>query len=78
MSVSLMRMLRILSRCPPYVLFDMGAHYDFGSMFRRLKGLRAQVAVSNLTNRYYVTSCGTNDCYMGQGRRVYGNLAYSW
>ncbi|GEB38433.1 ferric siderophore receptor [Gluconacetobacter liquefaciens] len=65
-------------KVPPYVLFDMGAHYDFGSMFRRLKGLRAQVAVSNLTNRYYVTSCGTNDCYMGQGRRVYGNLAYSW
>ncbi|PAL26008.1 TonB-dependent siderophore receptor [Acetobacter syzygii] len=65
-------------KVPAYVLFDVGAHYDFGQVFPALKGLRSQIAISNLTNRYYITSCGRNDCYLGQGRRVYGNLSYSW
>ncbi|WP_415423027.1 TonB-dependent siderophore receptor [Acetobacter okinawensis] len=62
----------------PYVLFDLGAHYDFGKAIPALKGLKAQLSISNLTNKYYVTSCQTNICYLGQGRRVYGNLTYSW
>lgn len=65
-------------KIPRYVLFDIGAHYDFGKTFPSLSGLRAQFSVSNLTNKYYVTSCGTGACYLGQGRRVYGNLTYSW
>lgn len=62
----------------PYVLFDIGAHYDFSQISPMLKGLKAQLAISNLTNKYYVTSCQTNVCYLGQGRRLYGNLTYSW
>ena len=62
----------------PYVLFDLGAHYDFGDAFPTLKGLRAQIAVSNLTNKYYVASCSTGVCYVGQARRIYGNLMYNW
>ncbi len=62
----------------PYVLFDLGAHYDFGEAIPALKGLRAQLAISNLTNKYYVTSCQTDTCYVGQGRRLYGNLTYNW
>ncbi|GAN61700.1 ferric siderophore receptor [Acetobacter cibinongensis] len=65
-------------KVPSYVLFDIGAHYDFGEATSVLKGLRAQLAVSNLTNKYYVTACGTYQCYLGQGRRVYGNLTYNW
>ncbi|MCP1216832.1 TonB-dependent siderophore receptor [Acetobacter orientalis] len=65
-------------KIPSYVLFDIGAHYDFGEAISVLKGLRAQLAVSNLTNKYYVTACGTYQCYLGQGRRVYGNLTYNW
>ena len=65
-------------KIPAYVLFDIGAHYDFGKNFSALKGLRAQLSMSNLTNKYYVTSCSTNACYLGQGRRIYGNLTYSW
>lgn len=65
-------------KIPAYVLFDIGAHYDFGKNFPALKGLRAQLSMSNLTNKYYVTSCSTNACYLGQGRRVYGNISYSW
>lgn len=65
-------------KSPAYVLFDVGAHYDFGRAISSLKGLKAQLAISNLTNKYYTASCGTNQCYLGQGRRVYGNLTYSW
>ena len=63
----------------PYVLFDAGASYDFGQKFLSLRGLRAQLAMSNLANTYYVTSCSSGfGCYVGQGRRVYGNLTYNW
>ncbi|GCE81817.1 TonB-dependent siderophore receptor [Komagataeibacter oboediens] len=65
-------------KAPDYLLFDIGAHYDFGATVPALKGLRAQLAISNLTNKYYVTSCNTSSCYLGEGRRVYGNLSYSW
>lgn len=65
-------------KTPDYILFDVGAHYDFGESSPILKGLKAQLAISNLTNKYYVTACGTTECYLGQGRRVYGNLTYNW
>ena len=65
-------------KIPSYILFDVGAHYDFGSAISALKGLKLQMAMSNLTNKYYVTSCDTGYCYIGQGRRVYGNLTYNW
>ncbi|WP_225578732.1 TonB-dependent siderophore receptor [Novacetimonas hansenii] len=65
-------------KSPAYVLFDVGAHYDFGKALSSLKGLKAQLAISNLTNKYYTASCSTSSCYLGQGRRVYGNLTYNW
>ena len=65
-------------KVPSYILFDIGAHYDFGQQFSSLKGLHAQLAISNLTNKYYVTSCYQDLCNLGQGRRVYGNLTYNW
>lgn len=65
-------------KSPSYILFDIGAHYDFGQQFPTLKGLKAQLAVSNLTNKYYLTRCDDSFCYIGQGRRMYGNLTYNW
>lgn len=65
-------------KVPSYILFDMGAHYDVGQAIPALRGLKAQISVSNLTNRYYVTSCSGSFCYTGQGRRLYGNLTYNW
>lgn len=66
-------------KVPAYTVFDIGAHYDFGNMSVALKGLRAQLAISNLTDKNYLTSCyGKGSCSYGQGRRVYGNLSYSW
>ncbi|KPH88790.1 ferrichrysobactin receptor [Komagataeibacter intermedius AF2] len=65
-------------KTPSYIVFDIGAHYDFGQSVPALRGLRAQLAVSNLTNKYYLTSCDGSFCYTGQGRRLYGNLTYNW
>ncbi|WP_230975430.1 TonB-dependent siderophore receptor [Acetobacter garciniae] len=65
-------------KTPAYVLFDAGAHYDLGEATPLLRGLKAQLAMSNLTNKYYITTCGFGSCFLGQGRRVYGNLTYSW
>nr|WP_301273337.1 TonB-dependent siderophore receptor [Acetobacter okinawensis] len=65
-------------KSPAYLLFDIGAHYDLGEATPILKGLKAQLAISNLTNKYYTTSCSDSVCYLGQGRRVYGNLTYNW
>lgn len=65
-------------KSPDYLLFDIGANYDFGAATSVLKGLKAQLAVSNLTNKYYIPSCDSYDCYVGQGRRLYGNLTYNW
>ncbi|WP_256890161.1 TonB-dependent siderophore receptor [Acidomonas methanolica] len=65
-------------KVPAFILFDIGAHYDFGQATPMLHGLVARLAVSNLTNSYYVSSCGNYNCYVGQGRKVYGNLTYNW
>ncbi len=69
-------------KAPAYTLFDVGAHYDFSALTPTLKGLKAQLAISNLANKRYVTSCATSGgggaCYYGQGQRIYGNLSYSW
>ncbi|MFT8551079.1 MAG: TonB-dependent siderophore receptor [Acetobacter okinawensis] len=65
-------------KSPDYLLFDIGANYDLGAASPILKGLKAQLAISNLTNKYYLPSCGNSVCYVGQGRRVYGNLTYNW
>ncbi|WP_244184126.1 TonB-dependent siderophore receptor [Komagataeibacter europaeus] len=69
-------------KVPDYILFDVGAHMDFGNVWSGLKGLQARLAMSNIANTRYVTGCGTSSyggtCAYGQGRRVYGNLSYSW
>lgn len=65
-------------KVPSYILFDVGAHYDLGKASPVLRGLKLQMAMSNLTNSYYVTSCGNYNCYIGQGRKVYGNITYNW
>lgn len=69
-------------KVPDYLLFDVGAHYDFENASPMLKGLRAQLAISNLANTRYVTSCSAGvaggTCYYGQAQRIYGNFSYSW
>lgn len=65
-------------KVPAYTLFDIGAHYDFSNISSSLSGLKFSLAMSNLTNKRYVGSCATQQCYYGQARRVYGNISYNW
>lgn len=65
---------------PSYTVFDAAISYDFAYMRPDLKGLRAQVNVTNLADTYYVTSCqsGLPYCGLGLGRSVLGTLTYAW
>ena len=65
---------------PSYALLDAAISYDFAYMRPDLKGLKAQVNVTNLTNQFYVASCltGLAYCGLGNARTVLGTLKYSW
>jgi iron complex outermembrane receptor protein len=65
---------------PSYTLFDAAVSYDLAYARPDLKGWKAQITASNLTDRYYVASCltGLAYCAMGTGRTVLGTLKYSW
>lgn len=65
---------------PAYTVVDAAVSYDFAYMRPDLKGLKAQVNVTNLGNHYYVASCFTGLAYCGLGnaRTVLGTLKYSW
>ena len=65
---------------PSYALLDAAISYDFAYIRPDLKGLKAQVNVTNLTNQFYVASCltGLAYCGLGNARTVLGTLKYSW
>ena len=45
-----------------------------------MKGLKAQINVTNLFDHYYVASCftGLPYCGFGNARTVLGTLKYNW
>ena len=65
---------------PSYTLFDAVVSYDFAYARPDMKGWKAQINATNLTNEYYVASCLTGLAYCGLGtaRTVLGTLKYSW
>lgn len=65
---------------PSYTLFDAAVSYDFQYLRPDMKGWTAQVNLTNLTNRYYVSSCltGLPYCGLGAARTVLGTLRYAW
>jgi iron complex outermembrane receptor protein len=65
---------------PAYTLVDASVSYDLAYARADLKGWKAQINVTNLTDRYYVASCltGLAYCGLGTGRTVLGTLKYSW
>ncbi len=65
---------------PDYTLFDAVVSYDFSYLKPEMKGLSAQVNLTNIGDRYYVVSCATGlaYCSLGQGRTVLGTLRYAW
>ncbi|AFU20364.1 TonB-dependent siderophore receptor [Actinobacillus suis] len=62
----------IEEKIPAYTLVDLMAKYDFN------KHWVAQVNVSNLSNKKYISACDTYWCYMGEGRKVTANLTYKF
>jgi iron complex outermembrane receptor protein len=65
---------------PSYTLVDAAVSYDFAYMRPDLKGLKAQINVTNLFDHYYVASCftGLPYCGFGNARTVLGTLEYNW
>lgn len=65
---------------PSYTLFDAVLSYDLAYARPDLKGWKAQINATNLTNEYYVASCltGLAYCGLGNARTVLGTLKYSW
>ena len=65
---------------PSYTLFDAVISYDLAYARPDLKGWKAQINATNLTNEYYVASCltGLAYCGLGNARTVLGTLKYSW
>jgi iron complex outermembrane recepter protein len=65
---------------PNYTLFDAAVSFDFKYLRPDLKGWSAQVNATNLTNKYYVSSCVTGLAYCGLGaaRTVLGTIKYAW
>jgi iron complex outermembrane recepter protein len=65
---------------PSYTLVDAAVSYDFAYMRPDLKGLKAQINVTNLFDHYYVASCftGLPYCGFGNARTVLGTLKYNW
>jgi iron complex outermembrane recepter protein len=65
---------------PAYTLVDAAVSYDFAYMRPDLKGLKAQINVTNLFDHYYVASCftGLPYCGFGSARTVLGTLKYNW
>jgi iron complex outermembrane recepter protein len=65
---------------PSYLLLDAAASYDLAYFRPDLKGWKAQVNVTNLTDHFYVASCltGLPYCGLGNGRTVLGTMKYAW
>ncbi|XIA66684.1 TonB-dependent siderophore receptor [Bradyrhizobium sp. TZ2] len=65
---------------PDYTLFDATVSFDFKYLRPDLKGWSAQINATNLTNKYYVSSCLTALAYCGLGaaRTVLGTVKYAW
>jgi len=65
---------------PSYTVVDAAVSYDFSYLRPDLKGLKAQINVTNLFDKHYVASCftGLPYCGFGNARTVLGTLKYNW
>jgi len=64
---------------PSYTLYDGKLSYDLEQSPLRLKGLKVQVNLENITDKKYVSRCaGIWDCYYGQGRTLVTDVTYNW
>lgn len=62
-----------------YTLLDLALGYECGKLDPRCAGLRGQVNVSNLTDKFYAASCsGAYACFVGNERVITASLDYQW
>ena len=52
-------------------LFDAAISYQSGPY-------KLALNINNIANEYYVASCGSFGCYLGDGRTVTGRVTYKW
>jgi iron complex outermembrane recepter protein len=66
-------------KVPSFTLFDIGVQYDFGRQFPTLRGVSANLNVTNLFDKTYISSCTTAaTCTYGAGRMVLAGVKYRW
>ena len=66
-------------KVPDYTVVDAMVSYDFGKADASLDGLKAQVNVKNLGDKYYVAGCFASvGCLLGAERTVTADLTYKW
>lgn len=63
---------------PAYTLYDAGLSVDLGQFWSDASGVTAKLAVQNLTDERFVTSCVHNYCWLGEGRNWSASLTYEW
>lgn len=63
----------------PVTLYDLSFGYDFGQLSSAYEGLRGQINIQNLTDKYYTASCASQwACFIGSERTVVATLDYKF
>lgn len=63
---------------PSYTLFDTSISYDFSTVDASFEGWHARINANNVTDKEYISTCGSSTCKYGVGRNVVGTISYAW
>ncbi|MDR3005631.1 MAG: TonB-dependent siderophore receptor [Acidovorax sp.] len=64
---------------PSVTLVDLAFSYDLGHLSRDLHGASLAINVSNLANKQYIASCGSQlSCFIGQDRTITATARFRW
>jgi iron complex outermembrane receptor protein len=68
-------------KVPSYNLIDLGLTADLGKFIPSLDGAKANLSVTNVTDKQYVSSCVSGweqYCWFGEGREFRVDVTYDW
>lgn len=65
------------SGAPEFVDLDSVTLVDLAATYTR-GNVEASLALNNLTDEVYLSTCGSFGCYYGEGRSVAAKVAYTW
>lgn len=64
---------------PSYTVYDAMLSYDLEKSPLHVKGVALKLNLENLTDKKYVSSCGSDlDCYYGESRTLTADVTYNW